>query len=475
MRFAVSLSLISIAAVAKCLPSLATDGSSSIPPSSTVFQFSQPVDHFGLNDNVWQQQYQLNATFYKPGGPIFVVTPGESAVSNSLIDASYFNNLAQEVNGMVVAVEHRFYGKSNPMPDLSGSSLKYHTIDNVLEDFASFIRAARSTPSDVFPFTVSPNSKIIFGGGSYAGAIAAWMRAKYPSLVDAAWASSAVVQYRLENYQLEQSWGKHLAALGCASEMNQAVNQLDDVLLSNNQTAIDEIQSLFGTPSLTPRDFAGLITSLIGVDAMYPNFEGIDYTQSSVCSYFDGQRSNLDSFAQAVRDTINNLGLTQQAMTQMADTTLNWHNYALGQSGRVWYYQECAWYGNWQVTAPESTGLARYHSRLVDLTYYEPNCKNKFGSDMPEHADSDGFNQKWFGMLKNATNIYYTVGSLDLWRGSTVIPWDGEYLPNTDASPIYLMDGATHSQDVAHPWSFDLESVKDARNVGLALIKKWIM
>ncbi|KAJ1647595.1 hypothetical protein LPJ64_001053 [Coemansia asiatica] len=472
------ISLAFFALVSSCQSSSSSDNQAaaavSIPSSSVVYQFSQPIDHFGLNNNLWEQCYQLNATFYKPGGPIILVTPGETSISTYYTDGSYFTNLAQQTNGLVVAVEHRFYGGSNPMPDLSGSSLKFHTIDNVLEDFASFARAAKSDPASVFPVDVSDNSKIIFGGGSYAGAIAAWMRAKYPEIIDGAWASSAVVQYRLENYQLDQSWGKHLAALGCAVEMSQAVKDLDDILLSGNQTAVSNVQARFASPELTPQDFAGLVTSLISIDATSTITKDVDYTGQSVCAYFDGKRSNLDSYAWAIRDTISYLKLDQSSITQMADTTLNWDKYALGQSGRVWYYQECAWYGNWQVAPPQGSGYSPYRSRLVDLIYFEPNCKNKFGQEMPDHADADGFHQKWFNMLGNVSNIYYTVGSLDLWRGSTVVPWEGSGLPNTTDSPIYLINGADHSQDVGRVRANDLDSVKEARAIGSALVQKWI-
>ncbi|KAJ2719524.1 hypothetical protein GGI07_005159 [Coemansia sp. Benny D115] len=478
MRFMLSIPLFvlaTVATMAKCHP---TDESAKrpapIPLSSERFWFSQPIDHFGLNDNTWSQQYLFNATYYKPGGPIIIVTPGESNIKPYYTDGSYFNQVAKETNGLVVAVEHRFYGDSNPMPDLSGASLKYHTIDNVLEDFAQFTRAVKYNPSSVFPFSVKPNSKVIFGGGSYAGSLAAWMRAKYPNIVNGAWASSAIIQYSLENYHLDQSWGKHLVALGCGPEMQQAVKELDTILLSSNQTAIDDMQARFGTPKLTPRDFAGLITSLISADGMTPSYEGIDYTEYSVCEYFDGKSSNLDSFARAVSDVIEKVGLSQEAMTQMADTTLGWDNYALGQVSRVWYYQSCAWYGNWQVAAPKSTGLSPYRSSLVDIQYFQPNCKNKFGSHMPDRPDSEGFHNKWFNILKGVSNIYYTVGALDIWRGNNVITWSSAALPNTYYSPTYLMNGATHSQDVAGPSTDDLESVKHARQVGLDLVKKWV-
>ncbi|KAJ2816157.1 hypothetical protein FBU31_006681 [Coemansia sp. 'formosensis'] len=360
------------------------------------------------------------------------------------------------------------------MPDLSGPSLKYHTIENVLEDFAAIIRAAKQNPNGVFPVPVSANSKVVFAGGSYGGAVAAWMRAQYPKLVAGAWSSSAVLQYRLKNYQLDQSWGKHLQALGCAKQVANAVRDLDAILLSGNTTAIRNIQAKFGIPALTPRDFAGLVTSLISAASMAPNYVDKDYTRTTVCSFFDGTQSNLSSYATAVASMIESEGYSQDDLTQIADTNLNLDNYALGQAGRVWYYQGCAWYGNWQVAPPTSCGLPPYRSQLVDLTYFQPNCKRKFGSNMVTPVDSVGFNRKWLGKLRGVSNIYYTVSSLDLWHGSSVLPWEGPALSNTTASPIFLIEGGSHTQDLSQASTRDLPSLTASRIVGDMQVMKWI-
>ncbi|KAJ2065984.1 hypothetical protein GGI08_002092 [Coemansia sp. S2] len=472
MRTVISLSLVAFATLASCLPS--NDSTTAIPPSSTSYWFSQPIDHFGLNRNTWNQQYVVNATFYKQGGPIYMVTPGETPLSTYYTDRTHFTELAQKTNGLLVAVEHRFYGKSNPMPDLSGPSLKYHTVENVLEDFAAIIRAAKRNPSSVFPVPVSANSKVVFAGGSYGGALAAWMHAMYPNLVAGAWSSSAVLQYRLQNYQLDQSWGKHLQALGCAKEVAKAVKDLDAILLSGNATAIRNIQAEFGIPALTPRDFAGLVTSLISAAAMAPNYVDQDYTRTTVCSFFNSTQSSLGSYATAVASMIQSQGYSQNDLTQIADTNLNLDNYALSQVGRVWYYQGCAWYGNWQVAPPTSCGLTPYRSQLVDLTYFQPNCKRKFGSNMVTPVNSAGFNRKWMGRLCGVSNIYYTVGSLDLWRGSSVLTWEGLALPNTTASPIFLIEGGSHTQDLSRGNSRDLPSLTTSRIVGDRQVMKWI-
>ncbi|KAJ1912549.1 hypothetical protein LPJ71_002698, partial [Coemansia sp. S17] len=280
--------------------------------------------------------------------------------------------------------------------------------------------------------------------------------------------------YRLQNYQLDQSWGKHLQALGCAKEVAKAVKDLDAILLSGNATAIRNIQAEFGIPALTPRDFAGLVTSLISAAAMAPNYVDQDYTRTTVCSFFNSTQSSLSSYATAVASMIQSQGYSQNDLTQIADTNLNLDNYALGQVGRVWYYQGCAWYGNWQVAPPTSCGLTPYRSQLVDLTYFQPNCKRKFGSNMVTPVNSAGFNRKWMGRLRGVSNIYYTVGSLDLWRGSSVLTWEGLALPNTTASPIFLIEGGSHTQDLSRGNSRDLPSLTTSRIVGDRQVMKWI-
>ncbi|KAI8322677.1 hypothetical protein GQ54DRAFT_339191 [Martensiomyces pterosporus] len=370
------------------------------PPSSASYWLSQPVDHFGLNNTRWMQQYLVNATFYKQGGPVYVTTPGESPVSAFYTDSTHLSSLAQRTNGLVVAIEHRFYGKSNPMPDLSGPSLKYMTIENVLEDFASFVRVAKSNPSQVFPVPVSNNSRVVFVGASYAGNVAAWMRAKYTGLVSGAWASSAVVYGRLNNYQFDQNFGKHLEELGCGCRFSQAVKDLDDILLSNNATAVSDVQRKFGLPPLSARDFAGLVSGMATANANDPVTSASDPMQANICSYFTDDRSPLDSYAAVVVGAIKQQQLTPEILYVMGNTSLGINYYALDQIPRVWYYQECAWFGNWQVPPPSNSGLKAYRSQLLDLEYWQPNCQKKFGSGIKSPVDVDAYNQKWFDILK---------------------------------------------------------------------------
>ena len=89
----------------------------------------------------------------------------------------------------------RFYGRSQPGSDLS---MDYITLLNgrqALEDLASF----RMNMSKSYNMTAS-NRWIAFGG-SYSGALAAWLRMKYPDIVYASVASSAPIQAIFDFYE----------------------------------------------------------------------------------------------------------------------------------------------------------------------------------------------------------------------------------------------------------------------------------
>ncbi|KAJ2815766.1 hypothetical protein FBU31_006808 [Coemansia sp. 'formosensis'] len=373
-------------------------------------------------------------------------------------------------------MEHRFFGESNPLPDLSGASLRFLTIENILADFAAFIRVAKHTPSSVFPIPVVANARVIFGGASYSGNVAAWMRAKYPDLVLGAWASSAILYGRLQNYQFDQSFGRHLAQLGCAQRVSQAVSDVDTIILSNNSTQLANMQAKFGIPALSPSDSASLLTALITVYSMTPVTTAGDYLGSRVCSFFGNMSIEAtDAYAAAIRSTIQQASLTQQAMVQMGDSSLGIDDYALGQVNRVWYYMSCTWFGNWQIAPPPETRLKGYRSQLVNMAYFQTNCQKKFGSGFPVPVDVAAYNKKWFSNMSGVSNVYYTGGSLDIWRDTTVTTSYGSILPPARGSAIVLIDGATHSQDVGADSPSDLASVKRARSLGDALvINQWL-
>lgn len=91
---------------------------------------------------------------------------------------------------------HRFYGNSQPFKDLSTDHLQYLSSRQALADADNFVR------NYVFK-QYGTATKVVSFGGSYSGALSAWLRLKYPATIYAAIATSAPIlaQENFAEYQ----------------------------------------------------------------------------------------------------------------------------------------------------------------------------------------------------------------------------------------------------------------------------------
>ena len=103
--------------------------------------------------------------------------------------------LGADHKALLLAVEHRFYGKSQPFQDWSLDSFKYFNTEQALADLANIIRHFKQD---------NPDRRVIVIGGSYPGALSAWFREKYPHLTTAAWSSSGVVYPVADMWQFDE-------------------------------------------------------------------------------------------------------------------------------------------------------------------------------------------------------------------------------------------------------------------------------
>lgn len=79
----------------------------------------------------FSQRYFFDASYYKPGGPVFLYiggeTSGESRFSN--LKNGLIHILMEATNGLGVILENRYYGKSWPTNTSSTDDLRFLTTD----------------------------------------------------------------------------------------------------------------------------------------------------------------------------------------------------------------------------------------------------------------------------------------------------------------------------------------------------------
>lgn len=75
-------------------------------------------------------------------------------------------------NALLVTLEHRFYGASQPFPDWKTRNLEYLTSEQALADTAYFI----DQKNFEFLHSIGRKPEWIVIGGSYPGALSAWFK-----------------------------------------------------------------------------------------------------------------------------------------------------------------------------------------------------------------------------------------------------------------------------------------------------------
>ncbi len=167
--------------------------------NQTQYWFDQLLDHYDYTQTkTWKQRYWVIDKFYNAtAGPVYLFICGEYTCSGVPKARQWVILLAEQTHGLILIVEHRFYGESMPFgaDSLSLSNMKYLTVEQALRDLSYFIQVVEAKQM----YNVKNNPWITVGG-SYPGAMSAWFRYKYPHLTAGSIASSAVVQ-AIENFK----------------------------------------------------------------------------------------------------------------------------------------------------------------------------------------------------------------------------------------------------------------------------------
>lgn len=159
--------------------------------------FDQLIDHDNPELGTFPQQYWWSDEFYAgPGSPVVFFTPGEAAAApytGYLTNKTITGLFAEAIGGAVVIMEHRYYGTSSPYTVLTSANLSYLNLPQSIADTTYFANNVQ-LPFDTNGSSNAANAPWVFSGGSYSGALSAWVESVDPGTFWAYHASSAVVE-----------------------------------------------------------------------------------------------------------------------------------------------------------------------------------------------------------------------------------------------------------------------------------------
>uniref|UniRef100_A0A0N5AGL3 Serine protease K12H4.7 n=1 Tax=Syphacia muris TaxID=451379 RepID=A0A0N5AGL3_9BILA len=230
----------------------------------SVQRFKQRVDHFDAsNTQTFNQRYWYTNKYYKPGGPIFLMIEGESEASPSWLEYESipFLKMVKNNSALAFVLEHRYYGGSQPFEDLSTEHLKYLSSRQAIEDIADFIRAMNQS------FKLE-NPKWITFGGSYSGALSAWMRETHPELVYGAIATSGPVLAQVNFPEYMEAVANAISEHSQICAMNLQLGLKAAVELMKTKEGRSKLKSMFylcdSLEGLTENGIATFYESILG-------------------------------------------------------------------------------------------------------------------------------------------------------------------------------------------------------------------
>ena len=153
---------------------------------------SQLIDHFGERCGpgaTFRQRVFVNDEhFVAADGVVLFYTGNEADVTLYVNHTGLMWENARDLRALLVFAEHRYYGESQVVCAGSDANadLRFLTHEQALADYVAVI-------ADVRERYGAEEVAVVALGGSYGGMLSAWMRMRYPAVVDGAIAASAPI------------------------------------------------------------------------------------------------------------------------------------------------------------------------------------------------------------------------------------------------------------------------------------------
>ncbi|TFK90871.1 peptidase S28 [Polyporus arcularius HHB13444] len=463
-----------------------------LPPYNTTYYFDQLIDHSNPSLGTFKQRFWHTAEFYEKGGPIILMTPGEANAApytGYLTNRTINGQIAQAHNGSAIVVEHRYYGLSNPFDDLSDTSLRFHTIQQAIDDleyFAKNVKLAQPDGDSVAP----GKAPWVLIGGSYSGALTSFTVVNKPNLFQAAYASSAVVE------SIVDYWGYFQPILdnmpkNCSADVQAVIAHIDSVFTSGNTKEINTILKLFNMTELSNHldDAAGALrNNLWDWQSLSPSsgggtfFEFCDALevkngvsagpkgwglQHALQAWGTFWTKTYYSLLCGDADVVTCLGTYDPTQAFWTDTSID-------NAGRSWTWIVCNEMGFFQEGAPEPHPTIV--TRLVRPVYDERQCPywfpEKFANQTHPVPNVDATNKAYDGWFVKEKHLFFANGKRDPWREATVAA-DGTHFQSTPEQPLALSDGF-HCSDLSTPNANVDSTVLAVQQQALKSIAGWL-
>jgi hypothetical protein len=484
------------------------------------YNLSVPVDHFHNesryephSDDSFNLRYWFDATHYRPGGPVILLHSGEFDSVGRLpyLEHGIVTTLTEATGGLGVVLEHRYYGTSFPVPDLSNEHMRFLTTEQALADTAYFAQNVRFPGLEKHNLT-APETPYIIYGGSYAGAFAALARKIYPDVFWGAISSSGVTA-AVEEYWEYFEAHRLFSPAGCALANQRVIKVVDSVLLGGDRDRARHLKELFRLEALDDQNFAETIS--MGLSSMQSSSwdpEEDVYTFGEYCAAVSSEAVLFSSTAHllpTVKKFVSRAGFSGEDERVVAHNMLNFIGWVKSKTRRElrtscrgltvdqcftrrgqldsidlsagwfrsWSYQTCTEWGYWPTGSGVPKDQLPMISRVIDLPFVSGFCAEIF--NITSRPDVDRIN-KWGGFNFSYPRVAIIDGERDPWRAATPHRIGLPDRESTVEEPFLLVEYGVHHWDenglAARTNEPDLPpaQVADVQKKEVEFVKAWL-
>jgi len=377
--------------------------------------FDQILDHFNKQDTrTFQQHFWITDYYYKPGCPIFLYICGQKDCPIDIDENEFLLEEVRKFNGLYIALEHRYYGFSQPFDDLKTVNLAYLTVEQAFEDIAYFINWFKENP----PVPIQTAPWITIGKG-YGGTLAAWSRAKYPDLIVSSWASSSpvVTSPTVANYDENVHHVYNTTENACSYLLQQVFNYFEYQLYNTTFIEQKAFKALFGKDALrlTQEEMLFYFAEIYS----YLEEEG---RAAIECSYLM-EYSDFKTVIFRVIAVMSDFSPRPYSSYYLSNPSLDWSSGIYRGLGRQQFYQSCTQLGWFKLPSKDPNYGIR--SQRLTLDFYKKLCKESFGIEFNPTPDS--LNKEFGDFDINAVNLIIVTGIEDPWLGLNLLKNKGDY------------------------------------------------
>uniref|UniRef100_UPI003AAF73E4 thymus-specific serine protease n=1 Tax=Centroberyx gerrardi TaxID=166262 RepID=UPI003AAF73E4 len=440
----------------------------------------QPLDHFDRQAmETFPQRFFVNEAYWqRPHGPVFLFIGGEGPISQFNVLAGHHVDMAEEHGALLLALEHRFYGDSINPDGLETKNLADLSSQQALGDLVAFHQYISER------FSLTHRNTWISFGGSYAGALSAWFRGKFPHLLYGAVASSAPVKAKLDFSTYNKIVGLSLMneAVGgsdkCVADVWEAFAAVEAALMGGNAS---EVAKDFGCCQIPKNleDQIELMQSLadIVMGVVQYNEEGAVMSINELCDImtnkseaYEEEMEAYGRFAKLVqiyRSTGEEPCLDAshaQTVRDLMNTTLQ----TARNAGRQWIYQTCTEFGYYQTCEDASCPF----SRMLTLQAQTQLCPVLFGISQDSLPGRIAYTNKFYGADHPHTHrVLYVNGGIDPWQELSVV---NNRTEEGDENQTIFIEDTAHCADMMTRRVADRCSLQKARREIKKHVTKWL-